>query len=205
MGVKYLYYHCQQRSCSAPVNIRAELLHDGFLEFIRQHQPNSDYLRLFHKVVTDVWNNKQADAVALTRKLEGQMDEIKVRKRKLLEAMVYQQTLTRAEFDEMRIPLEQELAEAENYLCDARLNEIEIDSALDFAEDLMLNAAAVWERCSLNLKQRLQQVLFPGGVEYANGIYRTQQTGFLLKNLEQVKGEEVELVALTGIEPVFED
>jgi hypothetical protein len=92
--------------------------------------------------------------------------------------MVYQQSLTRAEFDEMRISLEQELAEAENHLCHARLNEIEIDSALDFAEDLLLNAAAVWERCSLNLKQRLQQVLFPGGVEYANGVYRTQQTGY---------------------------
>jgi len=63
--------------------------------------------------VTDVWNNKQADAVETCPKLERQLDELKERKRKLREALVYQQTLTRAEFDEMRIPLEREVAEAE--------------------------------------------------------------------------------------------
>jgi site-specific DNA recombinase len=198
MGVKYLYYHCQQKSCSAPVNVRAELLHDRFLEFVRQHQPNSDYLRLFHKVVIDVWDKKQADAVALARKLERKVDEIKARKRKLLEAMVYQQTLTRVEYDEMRIPLEHELAEAENYLCQARLDETEIDAVLDFAEDLLLNAAGVWERCTLDLKQRLQQVLFPHGIQYANGIYRTQETGFFFKSLEHTKGEEVVFGSANG-------
>ena len=198
MGVKYLYYHCQQKSCSSPVNVRAEVIHDGFLDFVRQQQPDSTYLRLFHKVVTDVWNNKQADAVELARKLERQLDELKERKRKLREALVYQQTLTRAEFDEMRIPLEREVAEAEDNLSQARSAETEIDAVLDFAEDLLLNAAGVWERCSLDQKQRLQQVLFPRGVEYADGIYRTQETSFLFKGLEHVEGEKEGVGSATG-------
>jgi len=33
---------------------------------------------------------------------------------------------------------------------------------------MLLNAAGVWERCSLDQKQRLQQVLFPHGVEYSD-------------------------------------
>jgi site-specific DNA recombinase len=198
MGVKYLYYHCQQKSCPSPVNVRVEVLHDGFLNFMRQQQPDSEYLRLFHKVVTDVWNNKQADAVDLARKLEGRLDDLKERKRKLGEALVYHQTLTRAEFDEMRIPLERELAEAEDNLSQARLAETEVDAVLDFAEDLLLNVAGVWERCSLDQKQRLQQVLFPHGIEYADGVYRTQETSFLFKGLEQVKAEEDVVGSATG-------
>ena len=116
MGVKYLYYRCQHKTCPSPVNVRAEILHQGFVEFVRQQQPDSDYLPLFHKVITDVWNAKQADAIALSRAVERRVDDLKERRRKLLEAMIYQQTLTRAEFDEMRAPLERELAEAENNL-----------------------------------------------------------------------------------------
>jgi hypothetical protein len=41
---------------------------------------------------------------------------------------------------------------------------------LDFAEDL-LNTAGIWQQCSLEQKKRLQQVLFPQGVEYADGVY----------------------------------
>ena len=33
-------------------------------------------------------------------------------------------------------------------------------------------------------KQRLQRVLFPLGVEYTDGVYRTQETSFLFKGLE---------------------
>ena len=52
-------------------NVRADTLHAGFLEFMRQQQPDSGYLRLFYRVVTDVWNQKQSDAAELSRKLES--------------------------------------------------------------------------------------------------------------------------------------
>jgi hypothetical protein len=64
---------------------------------------------------------------------------------------------------------------------------------LDFAENLLLNTAGVWQGCSLEQKQRLQQVLFPLGVEYADGVYRTQETSFLFKGLgEDTTPEQVD-------------
>jgi hypothetical protein len=198
MGVKYLYYHCQHKSCPSPVSVRADILHREFVNFIRQQQPDSDYLRLFHKVVTDVWNAKQADAAALARALERRVDDLKERKRKLREAMVYHQTINRAEFDEMRAPVERELSAAESTFSPARLAETEIDAVLEFAEDLLLNAAGVWERCSLDQKQRLQQVLFPDRVEYSDGVYRTQETSCLFKGFERVGSEQQGIGSATG-------
>ena len=46
---------------------------------------------------------------------------------------------------------------------EARQEEIEINEVLDFAENLFLNAAGMWNQSSLEQKQRLQQVLFPQG------------------------------------------
>ena len=76
---------------------------------------------------------------------------------------------------------------------------------LAFAEDLLLNAAGVWERCSLDHKQRLQRVLLPPGIELADGDYRTQETSFLFKGLDARGDSNERLVALPGIEPGFED
>src|ERR1035441_2969426 len=83
----------------------------------------------------------------------------------------------------MRTPLVEDLAVAELNLGRARLDEVEVEKVLDFAENLLLDTAGAWQRCSLEQKQRLQQVLFPQGVEFADGLYRTQETSFLFKGL----------------------
>ena len=83
MGVKYAYYRCQNRKCPSPVNVRRQDLEDTFSGFLRQQQPDASYLGLFHKVVLDVWNAKQADSVALIHQFEKQVNELKERKRKM--------------------------------------------------------------------------------------------------------------------------
>jgi site-specific DNA recombinase len=200
MGVKYNYYRCQNRTCPAKPkkNVRVEMMYDRFVQFLREQQPDSGYLRLFHKVVLDVWQSKQADAVSLKRNFERQIDGLNDRKRKLLEAMVYQQSINRTEYDEMRAPLDEELATAEANLMQAQASEISVEAVLAFAEELLLNVAGVWERCSLDQKQRLQQVLFPCGVEYADGAYRTQQTSFLFKGLLSETAMDERVGSATG-------
>ena len=86
----------------------------------------------------------------------------------------------------MRAALDDDLAAAEFNLGQARLDETEVEKVLDFAENLLLNTATVWQQCSLEQKQR-EQVLFPFGVEYADGVYRTQETSFLFKSLGHIR------------------
>jgi hypothetical protein len=144
-------------------------------------------LRLFHKVVLDVWNAKQADAVKLVQNFEKQVSELKERKKKLNEAFVFQHSIDRETYEQMRAAVDEELAQAELSLSRARMDEIEVEKVLDFAENLLLNPAGVWEQCSLEQKQRLQQVFFPKGVQHADGVYRTQETSFLFKGLTGVE------------------
>jgi hypothetical protein len=73
---------------------------------------------------------------------------------------------------------------------DVRADEIDTERVPTFAENLLLNTCEVWKQCSLEHKQRLQQVLFPQGVEFANGAYRTPQTSFLFSTLDAVSGTQ---------------
>jgi hypothetical protein len=56
---------------------------------------------------------------------------------------------------------------------------------------------------SLAQKQRLQQVIFPRGVQFEDGVYRTAETSMVFFELEAGQSRKAGLVALTGIEPVF--
>ncbi len=61
----------------------------------------------------------------------------------------------------------------------------------------------MWQEMSLNQKQRFQQVLFPEGVQYSEGVYRTSGTCLMFNQLQPESIKKEALVALTGIEPVF--
>jgi hypothetical protein len=46
-----------------------------------------------------------------------------------------------------------------------------------------LNAARLWTEFSSDQKQRLQKVLFPQGMTFADGIYKTHETCLFFKLL----------------------
>jgi hypothetical protein len=67
-------------------------------------------------------------------------------------------------YREMRAKLVEEITLTEMELRDTAVDELEIMDALDFAESVLLNASNLWNGASFEVKQRLQQVLFPKGV-----------------------------------------
>jgi hypothetical protein len=61
----------------------------------------------------------------------------------------------------------------------------------------------MWQEMSLDQKQRFQQLLFPEGVHFSNGVYRTAVTCLMFNELQPKNIEKERLVALPGIEPGF--
>jgi hypothetical protein len=78
-----------------------------------------------------------------------------------------------------------------------------VQAAVGFGEFILLSAPRLWVRLSLEQKQRLQQVIFPRGVQFEDGVNRTAETSIVFYELETVQSRKASLVALTGIEPVF--
>ena len=138
-------------------------------------------------------------------KLERDLREKREQKWKLNEVFVYRNAVGEDDYRQMKEALEQEMVILEMKINEARQEEAEIEELLDFSENLLANAAGAWDRSPLEQKQRLQQVLFPKGVKYADGIYRTTATSLMFIMLHTIAEKKEELVALPGIEPGFED
>jgi hypothetical protein len=63
----------------------------------------------------------------------------------------------------------------------------------------------LWKDGDLDQQQRLQQVLFPEGFPYDQKTgYRTQATRLIFSLLEGGSEGKTHLVALMGIEPMFQ-
>ncbi len=150
-----------------------------FEEFVLQLQPKLSYMRLYREIVTDVWRKSQGDSQKVQDVVVAQESEsFGKTKTSWKRRSSISRALTRTHTSEMRTKLTEELTLAEMELRDAQAEEIEIEAVLDFAEMILLNASNLWKAAPAEQKQRLQQVLFPEGVTYSEGKYRTAVTAY---------------------------
>ncbi|MCU1331225.1 MAG: hypothetical protein JWM08_217 [Candidatus Angelobacter sp.] len=174
-----------------------------FEEFMRQLQPNAGYMRLFREIVLDVWRGKQGDSQLVQAVVSRKISQLRENKTKVEEAFGYQKAIDVTTYQEMRAKLVEDLTLAEMELREAQTEEIEIETVLDYAEMVLTNASNLWITAPSEQKQRLQQVLFPEGVTYAEGNYRTAVTCLLFSRMQTKAVKKEGLVALPGIEPGF--
>ena len=69
-------------------------------------------------------------------------------------------------YERLRDKVREEIALVRVELEDAKLEGIDVEGALGFAEHLLKNAARVWTEAPTDQKRRLQEVLFPKGVQF---------------------------------------
>jgi hypothetical protein len=97
--------------------------------------------------------------------------------------------------------LNEQIMLAEMQEREAKLESYDVEAVLNFAEHVILNAARLWTEFSSEQKQRLQKVLFPQGVIFADGNYKTEETCLFFKLLQESAGKKTRLATLSGIEP----
>jgi hypothetical protein len=123
----------------------------------------------------------------------------------LVQAFVYKQALDQKTYQEQFDKLNEEITLVEIEEQDARLDELDIEAAVEFSKYVMLNAARLWAESGPDQKQRLQELIFPKGVFFSGDLYGTDATSSIFFELEEISTQREGLVALPGIEPGFED
>jgi len=145
-----------------------------------------------------VWHQrkKEVEEFKEVRKKSG--NRLEERKQRLIEAFVYQQAIDpdtyRREMD--RIRDEEVVTEVE--LSENRMDELDVDGVLAFAEHVVLNAQRLWSEYNPQRRRHLQQVLFPEGLKFDGESFGTPVTCLFFRNLEAQEGAESQMVSPTG-------
>ena len=103
---------------------------------------------LFHAIVLDVWRQRGDQAADLRRDLEQRLSELQRRERVLDDAFLYERRIDAATYQRQRDQLREEIAVARISLEDARVEEVDLEGLLRYAEHVLEHAASLWSDTS---------------------------------------------------------
>ena len=196
---RYGYYHCG--SCGRQ-RIPKRQLESDFLALLEGLRPDEDLLKLWRAIVLDVWQERQAEVGDEIKRLRQHMEELSGRKRRLVEAYVYDQAVDEATYKAMIDELDEGLTLAVVDLEEAKIDDLDVEHLIRFAETVLESAARMWNEADLEQKQRLQQVIFPEGLAYRkNEGFGTAVTIKLFSYLQPDCAADSRMVEPKGIEP----
>jgi hypothetical protein len=130
-----------------------------------------------------------------------QVDCVGMMRRNRLFRRNYQHAIDHPTYERQRDKLTEDTALAEMAVHEARIDELDIEGVLAFAEHLLLNSARLWSEASLDQKQRLQHVFFPAGVTFGADGFGTTETSLMFKMLDAIAGSKDDEASPTGFEP----
>ena len=95
------------------------------------------------------------------------------------EAFIYAQSIDFGTYERQRDKVQENLAVADLELHEARIDRIDVEGVLGFAEHLIANAARAWMEASLEQRQQIQSAIFPRAPLRRSGIWnRSNVLGF---------------------------
>jgi hypothetical protein len=168
----------------------------------KQLTPRSEALPLFSAIMRDVWKRKQSDSEALLRTVAQRLSSLAGRKNRLVDALLDGQ-IDQPTYEEQLDRLKAEAEKTEAELGDAGAEGLSVETILAFIERLARNPADLWVRASLEQKQRLQAVFFPGGLTYLGNTFGTGPTASFFSFLGSLEENKTSLASPTGFEPVL--
>lgn len=196
-SMRYGYYHCHYSGCRS-VRVRDEQLHADFLELLKSAtEISSGKMRLLRHHIRRIWEYRKAEARQIEHIAADRREKIEQKRAKLLDKLlggvISDDTYQRADAD-----LNLEIAEIRVARNDAEISELQIDSALAFADRLAANAADVWNRLGGANRERFQNLLFPGGMTYSkNQGLRTVATPISINALHNDLTKKCEVAPLS--------
>ena len=119
-------------------------------------------------------------------------------------AFIYERSISQETYERQRDRVQEELAIAELELHEARIDKLDVEGLLGFAEHLIGNAARAWMEANLEQRQQIQSAIFPEGLAFDGQGFGTARTCLAFKWLEQSKSVENDLASPPGFEPGFQ-
>ena len=115
-----------------------------FSQRLRVLQPDAGCMGLFRAIVTDVWRSTVAEARAASAELARHQQLLSERLDELERAFIWEKRIDRPTFERQRNKLREEQTLVDVSLHEARLEQLDVEGLLAFAEHVFTDAARLW-------------------------------------------------------------
>lgn len=160
----YAHYWCRNPGCRA-VKVSKTVLESEFVEYLRTLRPDEGTVAEFPEIASKVWANRHADTTAMIKELRIRLEEQKMLKGKLLRAKLRGE-VNQADYLQANSDFDNEIHAITQQLHAGHSQHGTIDAFLRFANLMLVDIAAAWQRAEIEERLRVQNFLFQGGIEY---------------------------------------
>jgi hypothetical protein len=160
-------------------------------------------MRLFNAIVLDVWKGRREGLRDLRDQVQRQVEATEQRLEALERAFIFEKRIDQATYERQRDKLREEstLLEIESH--ETRIDELDVEGLLAFAEQIVADASRLWFEAVPEQKTRLQRVFFPEGLNFDGNAFGTAVTCLAFSELREIQSRENGLASPTGFEPVL--
>lgn len=191
-GGKYGYYRCN--NCKN-VNIRKEEAENKFNSYLKDIQLSEEALELITVALRLNWANRTQEIEKTIDKLEKESKAIKSKQDVLIEKNingVFSDEITKRKMSDLEKELSEIKVELMKYTKPEEDEKVLVEYSLEFLKDMSESIT------NLNVQQqsKFQKFIFPEGLVYENGNYRTNSKPFTIGMNEMFEGENSMMVTL---------
>jgi hypothetical protein len=120
----------------------------------------------------------------------------------LAEAFVYDKSIDRETYQAQLARLREDQLWVEMELNESKVDEFDVQSAVNFPLYAIGDASRFWLEASLEQKQRFQRAIFPEGLAFTGKKFETATTCLAFNYLREISSGQSSLASRTGVEPV---
>jgi site-specific DNA recombinase len=202
----YAYYHCYKDDCpeygkAIPQATIEKEMRDRLVAI----KPKQDFLDAFKKVCLDRWKERGIVFEADASKYQHELAMLE-QKRKRIYEMREDGSYTKDEFLERKQGIENEVTAAKISMSESRIEQFDIEAALEFATQFAGDLDRQWFDLPVELRPQFQRLVFPDGIPYFRGSgVGTAKLGLIYETNQRFTAglsNDFQLVDPTGLEPV---
>lgn len=192
-GQKYYYYRCYNKDCIAHFNIAKDALENKFVEHLSKIKPEKSLLKLFKAIMKDTYNKTTKEAQKTYETLNKQLEEVNEKKSKLLDLLISDivskddYNMKTAQYEAKEADLKSKIA-----VCDMPQNNFE--DCINYACNILDHLDIFWLNSKIEIKERLQKIIFPNGLRYEGGVFRNGEISSLFKIIDTLSVSSYNMV-----------
>jgi site-specific DNA recombinase len=201
-GTKYPYYHHHKQNCVNAKFIPKNTFEQFFIEYLNEITPNLQYVKWFKAIMLDIWQSNYKNFDQENGVLRREIEQLEQDRQKVFD-LHRGGAYTESEFLEQKRIVNQKLFEKSQLMNENRIEEFDMDAALNYCFEFVSSSAKTWERIQYPFKLRFQKNIFPEKTTFDGEKFGTTKLAKVYALGGECQGKKSQLVPPSGFEPEF--
>jgi site-specific DNA recombinase len=200
-GGAYPYYHHHKQNCTNAKFIPKATFEEFFVEYLHKINPDAKYEKWFRAIMLDIWQSNFKKFDELNGKVRKEIEKLEQERQEVFNLHrrgIYDDE----ELLEQKNIVNQKLREKTQLLVDNRIEEFNMDEALEYCFGFVRDTAATWLRLKHEPRLRFQKNISPEKWTFDGKKFGTTKLAKIYALKEEYGGQKSNLVDRTGFGPV---